>query len=139
MKSSFGFLSLDLFVQLFLLGLNLILHILGIFELYFLFLSLYSLFLIGVYQFLFSAPIHLIRKKFAQDITQFRYWHFAGSGVFLLVLWLGAVSHYDFGIFAYIYLFVLPNLIAYGYLLLTWQDYRSRKNYLNSRPTKFAF
>jgi hypothetical protein len=139
MKSPYSFLSLDLYAQVFLLGLNLTFIILGIFETFFLFLTLYSLLLIGAYQYLFSAPINLIRKKFAQDITQFRYWHFIGSGIFLLTLWLGAMSDYDFGVLGFIYLFIFPHLIAYAYLLLTWQDYRSRKNYLDSRPTKFAF
>ncbi|MCU0445461.1 MAG: hypothetical protein MUE85_11135 [Microscillaceae bacterium] len=139
MKSYYGFLPIDLTVQAFMLGLNSLLIIAGFFSSSFWFFTLYLMFFVGVYQFLLSAPVHLLSKPFATDITQYRHLHFFGSLGFLFSLWLGAISQYDFGWFGYIYLFIFPQIIAYAYLMLTWQDYRARKNYFDSRPTKFAF
>ena len=94
---------------------------------------------LGIYQLGISGTLHLFFfKSFSQEITSWRTIHYFGSIIYLVFLFfITSVSIWNDIIL--IFLILIPQMIAHAYFFLTLKDYRSRKDYLENRPTIFAY
>lgn len=92
---------------------------------------------IGFYQVAISGLVNLIKEGLDHRIMLLRKIHFWGGISYCIQLGL-LVSWFP-GVLQFIILFIIPQIIAYAYYILTLKDYQSRKNYLESRPTIFAY
>ena len=135
MKTHLNILRVDFSIQVILLILNT--SFLFFLPTSFIF-YLYFLIIIGFYQFIISAPINLLRNVVSVEIYQFRKFHFFGSIIYLILLWV--LSFYNF-VDNWLYfslLIILPQIIAYAYFYLTVREYKAYSSFLNNRATNFA-
>lgn len=136
MKVKIGFLKLDVPIQGLLLILNAALFVGGIFGTPTLVYAMLLQAFIGFYQVLVSGTVNLLSSSFAPVIVKMRQIHFILSIMYVLALfWMTQMSPV-----AMIVMFiVIPQILAHAYFGINWLDYRSKKRYLESRPTIFAY
>lgn len=137
MKIRIRFLGYDILIQSIWLLINLTLLVYSLFVYGgIIYLALFQI-LLGAYQLLFSALIHLGTDSFAPLLTRFRRVHFMGS-IFYLFLIFSIASHLA-PFLQVVSFFVIPQIVAHAYYGITWLDYLSKKRYLERRPTILAY
>jgi uncharacterized membrane protein len=140
MKIQINFLRLDFQVQTLFFVINTLFITLGFYAPLFWILMLLLQIAIGFYQLWVSNLVHLLRKEFDGRIRHLRKIHFITSHIFLIVLGIaGLIDFQPTDSLLLTGIIAVPQLFAYLYFWLTWKDYYGRKNYLDSRPTIFAY
>ncbi|OJJ22593.1 hypothetical protein BKI52_07900 [marine bacterium AO1-C] len=84
---------------------------------------------LGIYQWGISGYIHITESKYtAEPIKKWRLRHMVGSAVYLLIAIIIVTQYRTFSAF-FIFLVVIPQLIAYAYYFLTVWDERLFNKY----------
>ena len=137
------FLRLDFQMQTILIGLNTLLIALIPFQITFLFWVLYMQMLLGAYQ-LLTSLVHYFRPMLHPAIKSWRSLHLIVSAVYLIGLFSAfffeleernALGNYGSWFMRWALILLVPQMIAYAYYFLTRLDYRSRRNYMQSRTS----
>jgi hypothetical protein len=140
MKVQINFLRLDYLLQSVYFTFNFCLMLAGLYSDVFWITAVYLQIGVAVYQLWVSNFIHLMRKEFDPNLRNLRKIHFIFTHGFVVGLliwaWIGFSSNIP--VF-WIFIVIIPQLLAHAYFFLTWKDYHARKHYLDSRPTIFAY
>ncbi len=123
MRKKTSFLMIDTTLQTILIILNtlLLVTIIG---------ALILQFFLGLYQLFVSAPIRLLGQEFDEEVTRWRRWHFWGSLIYISCLLTISQQGWGEG-FWLIFGFLIPQVFAYAYFMLTLQDHKARREHLS--------